>query len=36
MTLPNEPTHPVIQIENILVVSADGLEIGQIVGQMPL
>lgn len=29
-----QSTHPILEIENISIVSTDGLEIGQIVGQM--
>ena len=31
-----QSTHPVLEIEDILIVSTDGLEAGQIVGQMLL
>ena len=31
MAFLNESTHPVLEIENILIVSTDGLKVGQIV-----
>ena len=36
MAFPDQSTHAVLEIENILIVSADGLEVGQGVGQMLL
>ena|ERR1700752_3016266 len=34
MAFPDQSTHPILEIEDILIVSTDGLEVGQIVGQM--
>ena len=31
VAFPNESTHPILEIENILIVSTDGLKVGQIV-----
>ena len=36
MTFLYQSTHPILEIKNILIVSTDGLQVGQIVRQMLL